>query len=108
MFAFAPAHQSCTDKQTIESSMLYEPQRHEALVAEAWDEGRARACIEAIVRDTQGALGADTTWPMHSLDEPADPRECHKSLYLGSSGVLWALWWLQDRGFATAGSTWAG
>jgi lanthionine synthetase-like protein len=83
--------------------MLYEAQRHEALVAEAWDEGRARACIEAIVRDTQDALGADMTWPMHSLDEPGDPGERHKSLYLGSSGVLWALWRLQDRGFANTG-----
>ena len=36
--------------------MLYDPNRHEALHpadADGWDAARARACIVAIVRDTE-------------------------------------------------------
>jgi hypothetical protein len=80
--------------------MLFDPERHEPLTADGWDEGRARVCIDAIVGETRDALGDDITWPMHPLDDPADPGERHKSLYLGSAGVLWALWHLQEQGFA--------
>jgi lanthionine synthetase-like protein len=82
-------------------TMLYDPARHEALAHHTWDEGRARECIGAIVADIEDALGDDITWPAHPLDEPDDARERHKSLYLGSAGVLWALWRLQQCGFAS-------
>ena len=81
--------------------MLYERERHEALADDAWDEGRARECIAAIVADMENAIGDDTTWPAHPLDDPGDPPGRYKSLYLGSAGVLWALWHLRQRGFAS-------
>ena len=79
---------------------LFDPARHEPLVQTAWDEGRARSAIAAIVEDTQGAIGASGTWPWHprDADSPTEPE--HKSLYLGAAGVLWALWHLERRGVA--------
>ena len=78
--------------------MLYEPDRHEPLLDVDWDPAQARAAIAAIVEDTEGALGAGCTWPWHPLDEAKDPEPPHKSIYLGASGVLWAMWYLQQAG----------
>jgi lanthionine synthetase-like protein len=80
--------------------MLYEPSRHEILTPEPWDEERAREGIDSIVADVEHALGDGITWPSHPQDVPDDPPERHKSLYLGSAGVLWAMWRLAQRGFA--------
>ena len=80
--------------------MLYEPSRHEILTRDPWNEKRARQCIDSIVADAESALADGITWPSHPLDVPDDPPARHKSLYLGSAGVLWAMWHLAQRGFA--------
>src|SRR5687768_10755297 len=80
--------------------MLFDPARHEAIDPVAWDEARALAAIRGIVEDAQAALGAEGTWPWHPLDE-TQPVPRHKSLYLGASGVLWALWYLEREGAVT-------
>lgn len=80
--------------------MLFDPARHEALSGVAWDAARARAAIAAIVEDAEDALGYGLTWPWHPLDESDAAEPPHKSLYLGSSGTLWALWHLQQAGAA--------
>lgn len=77
---------------------LYEPDRHEPLADAAWDAKRAREAIRAIVADTEEALAYGITWPWHPLDDPSDAEAVPKSLYLGSAGVLWALWYLAKEG----------
>jgi len=78
--------------------MLFEPARHEPLRDIDWDAARARAAIAAIVEETEVTLGTGITWPWHALDEGKDPEPPHKSIYLGASGVLWAMWYLQRGG----------
>jgi len=78
--------------------MLFEPARHEPLLDIDWDATRARAAIIEIVEDIEATLGPDVTWPWHPLDVANDPEPPHKSMYLGASGVLWALWYLQRVG----------
>ncbi len=78
--------------------MLFEPARHEPLLDIDWDATRARAAIAAIVDDMEATLGSDITWPCHPLDEGKDPEPPHKSIYLGASGALWALWYLERAG----------
>jgi len=78
--------------------MLFSPERHEPLRADAWDEGRAREAIEAIVRDTEARFTPEGLWPMHPGDAP-DPAPQYL-LYWGASGVIWALHHLRDRGAA--------
>lgn len=81
--------------------MLFEPDRHEPLTDEPWDEARARAGIEAIVQDTQAHLAAGGLWPSHPADlEEDQPPMPFKCLYFGAAGVLWALWYLQREGAA--------
>jgi hypothetical protein len=75
-------------------SLLFEPDRHEALSGTAWDAARARAAIVAIARDLEQSRLAEGHWPAHPLDVPGP----EKSLYTGSAGVLWALWTLQREG----------
>jgi hypothetical protein len=79
--------------------MLFEPDRHEALCATAWDESRVREAIRSIVDDIEGSRLAEGHWPVHPLDGEGDvPRTGFKGIYLGSAGVLWALWYLQRAG----------
>ena len=79
-------------------TMLFEPARHETLLDIDWDAARARAAIFEIVADIEATLGTDATWPWHPLDAQNDPEPPHKSIYLGASGALWALWYLQRVG----------
>ncbi len=91
--------------------MLYEPDRHEPLCPEdvqSWDEDCARACITAIVRDTEARYRPGQCWPTHPLDvEPGDdPEAGNPSLYFGSCGVLWALHFLRSTGAAELERNW--
>jgi Lanthionine synthetase C-like protein len=79
--------------------MLFEPDRHEALCGTAWDAGAVRAAIRSIAGDIEHHRLAAGHWPTHPLDADGDePASGYKSLYLGSAGVLWALWFLQREG----------
>jgi Lanthionine synthetase C-like protein len=79
--------------------MLFEPDRHEALCDSAWDASGAHEAIQSIVQDIEQNRTAAGHWPLHPLDDEGDePRTGFKNLYLGSAGVLWALWYLQREG----------
>ena len=78
--------------------MLFEAARHEQLLDIDWDATRARAAIADIIDDLEATLGHNITWPWHPLDEVSDPNPPHKSIYLGASGVLWAMWYLERAG----------
>ncbi len=82
--------------------MLFNPARHEALQAIAWDEGRVRGFIERLVRDTEAQGGPGRWWPAHPRDlEPGDdPARPFAPLYHGALGVCWGLHHLQDLGAA--------
>jgi lantibiotic modifying enzyme len=81
--------------------MLFDPKRHEPLLQIAWDETQAREVIQSIVHDAERARCSKGNWPLHPLDDDGDePPSGFKSLYFGSAGVLWALWYLQREGAA--------
>ena len=89
---------------------LVDPEAHEPLTGTAWDEGRARAAIVAIVTQTEAAFDADELWPAHALDEEPDepPLRRVTSLYLGAAGVIWALEHLRRGGYVELHRDWAG
>lgn len=78
--------------------VLFDPARHEPLLDIDWDAKRVRAAIAAIVEEIQATHSTDVTWPLHPLDEGSVPEPPHKSIYLGASGVLWAIWYLERAG----------
>jgi len=78
--------------------MLFDPGRHEPLLEARWDASSARETIRAIVQDAEQTLGSSIVWPAHPLDEVAGPRSGQKTFYLGASGTLWALWYLEQQG----------
>jgi hypothetical protein len=78
--------------------MLHDPQRHEALQAQPWDEALARQCLQRIVTDAEQSHIAGHGWRVHPLDDPKDPLELSPSLYYGACGVWWALRYLQGVG----------
>jgi lantibiotic modifying enzyme len=85
--------------------MLFEPDRHEALCDSVWDESLARVTIQSIVHDIEQARLAEDRWPVHPRDDEGDvPRTGFKGLYLGSAGVLWALWYLRREGAVELGT----
>ena len=75
---------------SAEALQLYRPSEHEALVDGAWDEGKVRDAVAAIVDEAEGACDG-RFWPDHPRDEwPAFPPG-PTTVYLGSAGMCWAL-----------------
>jgi Lanthionine synthetase C-like protein len=70
--------------------VLWRPDEHEPLSTAPWDEGLAQAAIRAIVADAEQAALAGS-WPGHPLDG-VNEGERFWSIYLGSAGMIWALW----------------
>ena len=64
---------------------------HEPLTVSPWDEGRVRVGIDRIVTRTVGALEPTRFWPRSGLDDYGRSAERDSSLWIGASGVLWAL-----------------
>jgi hypothetical protein len=89
---------------------LVDPDAHEPLTGTAWDPGRARGAIAAIVAETEAAFDADELWAAHPLDEDEGepPLRRIASLYLGAAGVIWALHALERAGAAELRRDWAG
>lgn len=69
---------------------IHDPARHAPLNAVAWDASVAHAAIEQIVGDTMSAASPKGLWPVHPEDKDGDAVAFY-DLYLGSSGVVWAL-----------------
>src|SRR5687768_9055306 len=86
--------------------MLWDPDRHEPLSDEPWDNAVARDGIRALAADAEGAYDETTLWPVHPLDGPAENGAPPTSLYCGASGVAWALDQLHRRGAITIARDW--
>jgi hypothetical protein len=80
--------------------VLYSPEPFERLTTTRWSETRAREAIRDIVADADEALrGPSLLWRAHEWDgwQSTSPQ---KNLYVGASGVIWALDGLRRRGVA--------
>jgi hypothetical protein len=86
--------------------VLFDPASHEPLVETPWSESRARAAIGAIVTDAESAFDEESLWPPHPLDDEVASAEA-LALYLGASGVIWALDELERRGAVELRRNWA-
>jgi len=86
--------------------VLFDPASHEALVDTPWSESRAQAAIAAIVADAESAFDEQSLWPAHPLDDEVTSVEA-LTLYIGASGVVWALDELERRGAAELRRGWA-
>src|SRR5581483_8275615 len=71
--------------------MLFDPPSHEQLTDRRWSEPCVRAAIAAIATDAEAAFDDGSLWPAHPRDEDNGPLPRLASLYLGASGVIWAL-----------------
>ena len=79
--------------------MLYEPAQFEPITDEPWDPARVEDAIAAIVSNADAAFDLDRLWPAHDWDGWQAPLPM-KNLYVGASGVVWALDALRRRGHA--------
>ncbi len=79
--------------------MLYDPGAFEQLTDEPWVESRVRDGIAAIVADADAAFDPEGLWPGHEWDGYNAPLPL-KNLYVGATGVIWALDDLRRRGLA--------
>jgi hypothetical protein len=87
--------------------VLFDPASHEPLVDTSWSDSRARESIVAIVEEAESAFDEQALWPNHPLDEDGDHLPPLASLYLGASGVIWALDELERLGTAELRRNWA-
>jgi hypothetical protein len=86
--------------------VLFDPASHAPLVGTPWSESRARAAIAAIVTDAESAFDEQALWPAHPLDDEVTSAE-ELTLYVGASGVIWALDELERRGAVELQRNWA-
>ena len=81
--------------------MLYRAEAFEPLSPAPWREGRVRDAIAEIVADADETFDEDALWPADEWDGWHTPLPL-KSLYVGATGVIWALWALGERGYASS------
>jgi hypothetical protein len=68
------------------------------MAATAWDAADVRLAIEEIVSDTLAHFNLAEGWPAHPMDEKTPDGSA--SFYLGATGAIWALHYLQRVGRA--------
>lgn len=73
--------------------------RHVPLRPLKWDAEKVAAAIEEIVADALAQFDAERYWPAHPMDETTD-GQIH--LYLGATGIIWALDYLRRVGATRA------
>jgi hypothetical protein len=86
--------------------VLFDPASHEPLLETPWSESRAQAAIGAIAADAESTFDEQALWPAHALDDEVTSAEA-LALYLGASGVIWALDELERRGAVELRRNWA-
>jgi hypothetical protein len=79
--------------------VLYESASFEPLLDEPWDPAHVEDAIVAIVADADAAFDPAAFWPAHEWDAGLTPLPL-TSIYVGASGVMWALDGLRRRGHA--------
>ncbi len=77
--------------------MLYEPTQFDALTDEPWVPARVADAIAEIVNDADAAFDSKALWPAQEWDASEKPLPL-SGLYVGASGVVWALDELRKRG----------
>jgi Lanthionine synthetase C-like protein len=88
--------------------MLFDPRGHERLTDDVWDERAARAAIRQIAADAESGFDPQGVWPMHPLDDDEKAKQWETlGVYMGASGVVWALDRLQREGFIDIAKDWA-
>ena len=87
--------------------MLFDPSSHEPLTDRPWDDSRVRNAIATVVADAESAFDEHSLWPAHPLDEDGEALPPVASLYLGASGVIWALARLERVGVVDLRRDWA-
>jgi hypothetical protein len=80
--------------------ILYDPARHEPLIAISWDEALVRKTIKHIVADAEEHFTPKRYWLTHPLDASGAEslNQILTPLYFGACGVIWALHYLQSVG----------
>jgi len=86
---------------------LFEAERHELLSGGEWNAEAVRSAILNIARATRGALCGEDLWPSH-VDDHAAGTGPFSDLYLGATGVIWALDHLVREGAVDSGASLAG
>jgi hypothetical protein len=86
--------------------MLFDPQGHEPLADDVWDERTARAAIRQIAADAESGFDPQGLWPMHPLDDYEGAKWCETLGIWGASGLVWALDRLRREGLVDLARDW--
>ena len=84
--------------------MIFDPARHEPLMADTWQKERAQETIEEIAQESVSALSVDASYPTHPKDNEGQPTG--SGHYFGAGGVLWALDYFRRESAAVVDESW--
>jgi hypothetical protein len=79
-------------------TVLYGPERHEALAGDAWSEDAARAAIARWVTLALADFDPARGWRAHPREDGGAPGEPLHEVYGGAGGAIWALEHLAHAG----------
>lgn len=72
---------------------MFDKNSHYPLVNTQWDADLAQETIYRIVEDTISCVDIEGSWPCHPMDGSSG-----NNIYMGTTGVLWAIDYLQKSG----------
>ena len=70
---------------------MYDPQEHEPLCDDAWNERAAADFVRRTIQETDAAFHPQTWWPLHPEDDYGDGHGSFRGVYSGAAGTMWGL-----------------
>lgn len=79
-------------------TVLFGPERHEALAGDTWSAAAARAAIERWAAMALQDFEPERGWRPHPREDGGEPGQPLHEVYGGAGGAIWALEHLADQG----------
>src|SRR6478672_9223067 len=73
----------------IRAGLMIDTARHVPVATQTWDATAAQTAVDEIVADAHAHMDETRFWPAHPQDDGAEDGDT--SLYMGATGVIWAL-----------------
>lgn len=70
---------------------MYDPQEHEPLCDDAWDERAVHDLVRRTIEQTDAAFDHQKWWPIHPEDVYDDDLRPQHGIYSGAAGTMWGL-----------------
>lgn len=75
----------------VRPDSIYDPEEHEPICDDIWDEGVAGEFIRRTIEEADASFDPQTWWPLHPEDAYGRERGPYRGVYGGAAGTMWGL-----------------